>query len=104
MAEAEQISLVRAYTGEETEDNWTDAQLGTLVDELGVEAATARVWREKAARYSRLVDVAEAGASRKMSQAFDHATTMAARWDAIAAEATSTGTSRSAQVHKIVRS
>lgn len=103
MATSDDVALVRTYTDEDTEDNWTDAQLGVLIDDLGVDSATARVWREKAARYSRLVDVTEAGASRKMSQAFAHAQALAERWDAIAS-ASGTDAGRSAKVHKIVRS
>ena len=99
MATSEQVSLVRAYTGEPTEDTWTDVALGALIDELGIDSTTARVWREKQARYSKLVDVSEAGASRKMSQAFDHAKTMAAHWETIAGEDAAIAT----RVHKIVR-
>lgn len=102
MATSEQVSLVRAYTDEPTEDNWTDVQLSALIDELGVDSATSRVWSEKQARYSKLVDVSEAGASRKMSQAFDQATKMAAYWRAIA-DGDDSAAERAARVHKIVR-
>lgn len=102
MATSEHVSLVRAYTDEPTEDAWTDAALGALIDELGVDSATSRVWAEKQARYSKLVDVSEAGASRKMSQAFDQATKMAAYWRTIA-EGDVVDSGRSARVHKIVR-
>ena len=103
MAEAEHIALVRTYTDETTDEHWDDTALGALIDELGIEGATARVWRAKQARYSRLVDVSEAGAARKMSQAFEHAKEMAARWDAIVAD-TGTAPGRHATVSKIVRS
>jgi len=102
MATSEQVSLVRAYTGEPTEETWTDVALGALIDELGADSTTARVWREKQARYSKLVDVSEAGASRKMSQAFDHAKTMTAYWATVAGEDVAI-TARATRVHKIVR-
>ena len=103
MATAEQIALTRAYTDEPDESNWTDVELGALIDDVGsVESAAARVWVEKQARYSKLVDVAEAGASRKMSQAYEHAKEMAAHWLSISGEAADT--SLHAKVHKIVRS
>lgn len=102
MAEAEHIALVRTYTDETTNEHWDDTALGALIDELGIEGATARVWQAKQARYSRLVDVSEAGAQRRMSQAFDHAKEMAEQWTAIAAADSLAG--RRASVSKIVRS
>lgn len=104
MATAAEVAEVRQYTDEPTEAVWTDVELSALVDELGsVEAATSRVWREKVARYSRLVDVSEAGASRKMSQAFSHAKAMAEHWGSVVALSGS-GSSNRARVHKIDRS
>ena len=86
MATVDEVALVRAYADEPTQDNWTDAALSDLIDGSSVEEATSRVWTEKMARYSKLVDVSEAGASRKMSQAYDHAKEMAAYWAGVVAE------------------
>lgn len=97
MASSDQIALVRLYADEPTQDNWTDAQLNLLIDEGSVESATAAVWREKQARFSSLVDVSEAGASRKMSQAFDNAQKMAAYWLGVA------GGRSGARIHRIER-
>lgn len=98
MATAAQIQLVRKYTNEPTQDDWTDQEISDLVDELGVSGATAQIWEEKAAEATELVDVKEAGASRSMSQAFEHAKKMAAYWRSQSASSTS-GT----KIHQIQR-
>lgn len=101
MADQEDIDLLRTYVDEPTVDNWTDEALSGLIDEIGLESAAARIWRQKQARFSKLVDVTEAGASRKMSQAFAHAQKMSEYWAGVAGEdAAPSGT----RVHKIVRS
>jgi hypothetical protein len=108
MATADEIAEVRRNTNEPDDTGgFTDALIGTLVDTLGlVSLASGAVWRTKAAKYADLVDVSEAGASRKMSDLFKHATAMADHWDAVGAteieDTTSPGIGR-AVVHPIVR-
>lgn len=57
---------------------YTDELLVEYIDELGVEAAAARIWREVAATYAGLVDVTESGSSRKLSSMYTNALGMAA--------------------------
>lgn len=88
MATASQISDVRANTNEPDDTNgYTDIVIGTLIDALGnnVNLASGAIWRRKAAKFAELVDVSEAGASRKMSDLFKHATAMADHFDAVGA-------------------
>lgn len=78
MATAGQILDVRNNTGEPDEDSsYDDEELEVLIDADGVDLASAAIWRRKAAIYSEMVDVSEAGASRKMSDLFKNAVAMA---------------------------
>lgn len=107
MATPEQISYVRANTNEpEGSSSLTNEMLGSLIDEHGVDEAIAQVWDRKAATYSQLTDVSEAGASRKMSTLYKAAIEMADRWRKRAGEAEETEdpSAGRAKVHKISRS
>lgn len=101
MATPEDIALVRLFADEPTQDNWDDATISSSIDDVGVDSTVLTIWREKQARFSKLVDVSEAGASRKMSQAFAHAEKMSAYWSGIVGVE---GDVSGARVHKIVRS
>lgn len=80
MANASDIETVRRNVNEPTSATYSDTLLSSLVDSLGVAGASATVWREKAARYSELVDVSESGASHKYSDLHKNALTMAEKW------------------------
>lgn len=56
----------------------TDDQIGAIFDaSKNINEAASFVWQSKAAQYSTIVDVAESGSSRKMSDLFNHALQMA---------------------------
>lgn len=81
MATPDQISFVRFNTDEPSAGSLTDEEIGGLIDSLGDEReAVVAIWERKAASYSSLVDVSEAGASRKMSDLYKAALAMADRW------------------------
>jgi len=80
MASASDIELVRINTVEQTDDVFSDSYIGQLIDENGVTGATAMIWESKAARYSTVMDVSEAGASHKFSDLFKNAKDMALLW------------------------
>lgn len=90
MATVDEITQVRlnANVPDDVEP-YTDSYISGLIDGLGVDKATASIWRSKAASVADLVDVTEAGASHKMSDLFKHYTAMADKWDDIDEEATS---------------
>lgn len=68
MATEADILAVRRNTGEESATSvYTKEILGDLVDSSGVDGASEKVWRWKAARYARLVNISEAGASHAFS-------------------------------------
>lgn len=106
MATAGEIADVRLNTDEPTPAIYTDVAIGALVDVTSVALASGAIWAQKAAAYAKLVDVSEAGASRKQSDLFDHAMKMAAHWNALgskeAEDADSPGIGHS-RVHTIVR-
>lgn len=56
----------------------TDPELGQILDvSKNINEAASFIWQTKAAKYSTLVDVAESGSSRKMSDLFNNAMKMA---------------------------
>lgn len=107
MATPEEIAAVRSFTNEPM-DPPSDADIGMLVDQYGVEGATSIVWQQKAAKYADMVNVSEAGASHSFSDLMDHALKMASKFAAEAGGGTDggngagPGTGRSV-VHLIVR-
>lgn len=82
MATASDILILRGNVNELADaDPYTDAALGMLVDAMGVAGASRSIWQRKAAEFSTMVDVSEAGASHKFSSLFDHAKTLALYWE-----------------------
>lgn len=74
MATVVDIATVRLQTGqEENVPPYDDAYLGGLVDASGVNGATITIYEQLMAKYAKLVDVSEAGASHKFSDLYDNA-------------------------------
>lgn len=81
MATAEQITTLRRMIDDPAgaDQIYSDLSLSALIDQAegDLDATAAELWQEKAASFSRLVDVSEAGSSRKMSDLYKNALTMA---------------------------
>lgn len=110
MAISDYVMLVRSYIddlGEPaffTNTDIINALTRTTVNGVtNVEAATANLWRQKAARYSGLVDVSEAGSSRKFSDLHKNALAMAGKYEAISGGVEEVGTSGRPRTRAIVR-
>lgn len=79
MAAVDMIPLLRLYINESSQDPFSDEDLQDVLerftagDDTDVYLSAAELWDMKAARFAHLVDVSEGGASRKMSQAYEHA-------------------------------
>jgi hypothetical protein len=58
------------------EGDFTDAELGVLIDARGINGAAAELWGAQASATASLVDITESGSSRKNSQAHDKAKEM----------------------------
>jgi hypothetical protein len=88
MASSDNIAALRLLTDEPSTTPYSDAVLSARIDAAGgdVRAVAADIWREKAAGYATLVDISEAGSSRKNSQLYSNALSMAASFDAPDAE------------------
>lgn len=99
MATEAEIGVVRQNTNEPTQDNFTDATIGALVDSGDVDSASAAIWRMKAASYADLVDTTEAGTSHKFSDLHKNALMMAKQFGSVEPVKNAR-----ASVHKIVRS
>lgn len=86
MATAEQIASLRGMINEPTETPYTDISLGIRIDaEPSLEAVAANIWREKAARYSELVDVQEGNSRRNLGDLYEQALAMADQYAAAGA-------------------
>lgn len=81
MATVDEIAEVRRNVNEPTQDIYTDDTINNLINSLGMAGASAKIWREKAARYSELVNASESGASHAYSDLHRAALAMAADWD-----------------------
>jgi hypothetical protein len=78
MATPDEILALRRMTALGADTTvYDDVVLNDMIDELGINAAAAAVWSEKASALSTLVDVSESGSSRNMSQAYKGALAMA---------------------------
>jgi hypothetical protein len=104
MATTSEIADVRLNVDEETDQTWDDDAIGLLVDADGVNGTSAIIWRQKAARWAKLVDVSEAGSSHAFSDLHAKAIAMAEKFDALsAAEGGVDGTLGRAKVKVIDR-
>lgn len=84
MATSAEIAALRANTGLNTDEVYTDPELDDIIDKAGsVEAASAEVWRSLAAEYSKLVDTKEAGTEHKWSALLPNALKMAEYYDSM---------------------
>lgn len=78
MATPEEISALKRRIGETT---LSDEELGLIFDREGnLDGATGAVWEMKAAEYSELVNVSEAGSSRSLGDLYKNAVAMAKYW------------------------
>jgi hypothetical protein len=105
MATSADISTVRDNTNEPDDGVFTDEYIEGLIDSIGVDAASAKVWERKASAYAELVDVSEAGSSRKQSDLHKNALAMEAHYRGLATNAPTGPVSLGhAKTHQIVRS
>lgn len=84
MAEANQILDLREMINEPTNlAPWTDEALALQIDnwEGSLEALAAKIWRNKAASLSGLIDTREGNSDRKMSQLYKQALDMASSFE-----------------------
>lgn len=107
MATADQISRLRVLIDDPagTTQTYDDTALSALIDQAGgdLDVAASEAWQEKAASYSRLVDVTESGSSRKMGDLYKNALQMSKHYsDKVTAAAAPVSSTR-ARVRPIVR-
>ena len=86
MATSSQIDEVRQYTEEFREDKWSDEYIAGLVDSSSVYGAAWQIWMKKAAEYTDLVNVSEAGASHAFGDLQKKALEMVDRFRLLADE------------------
>lgn len=71
MATAAQIAEVRANVREPNDvEPYTDDYLTALIDAYGINGASAKIWRSKAASVAHLTDISEGGSSRKTGNTY----------------------------------
>lgn len=80
MATQEEVDYFKLVVGSEL---FTDTQLSEILDAFPDKpnAAAAQVWEIRAGRYHTMVDIAESGSSRKMSDLHKNALAMAAYYN-----------------------
>jgi hypothetical protein len=78
MATVEEIAQLRLLIAEPTEDTYSDEVLSDLLDaSASANHAALEIWTQKAAAYTRLVDISEGGSQRKNSDLLKNALLMA---------------------------
>lgn len=82
MATPAEIARLRRLIGEPNDTApWTDAVLADIIDNADdLDLAALEVWEAKAASAASLVDTAESGSSRRLSQMHDQALKMVAHY------------------------
>lgn len=74
MATQEEIDAFRLTIGEQDETMYTDLLLSDRMDAAtDLTELAVTIWREKAARYARLVDMQEGTSRRSLSQMYEQA-------------------------------
>lgn len=77
MATADEIAEFRLTIDERDTANYTDIQLSDRMDaSTSLDTLASTIWLEKAARYTRLVDMQEGTSRRSLSQMYQHALLM----------------------------
>lgn len=78
MADATQVADLRRLAGEMAPSTYSDEELSARIDAANgdLDVVAADIWEEKAASYAELVDVTEAGSSRKNSDLYKAAIAM----------------------------
>lgn len=99
--DTEIASLRRATALELTDETYTDAVLGGMIDDLGYASAAATVWREKAASVAGLVDTTESGSSRSLSQMRDAYLGMASAMNPTDPGVTASGSSFTVPIERV---
>lgn len=79
MATLVQTSELRLMISEPDQTPYSDAALELRIDNASndLDLVAAGIWQEKASTYSEMVDISEAGSTRKNSQLFTNALKMA---------------------------
>lgn len=70
------MDLLRRLTDYFAADPYADPDLSTMIDTNGLHMTAARLWDEKAAALSKLVDVSESGSSRQLGDSYKNALSM----------------------------
>lgn len=96
MATEAQVAELRRKVSEPDQTTYTDEALNALIDEQGgdINLVAAGIWEEKASQFTEMVDISEAGSSRKNSQLMKNATGMAAYYRGLSPETQTDGRPR----------
>jgi len=83
MATTAQITSLRILMNDVDGAEYEDEVLAAAIDAAGsIKGAASDLWMALAAKYAKLVDVAESGSSRKLGDLHQNALRMAAAFDA----------------------
>jgi hypothetical protein len=104
MATSDQMAALRRAANITSEDDATypDGLLSAIIDAAGsVEAAAARIWREKAAATAEMVNTTESGSSRALSDIHRNALELAAGFEKVAINSSSRGRSSTTDIERV---
>jgi hypothetical protein len=104
-ATPDDVVRLRALANYNGTDPYDDQQLAAMIDGSSIYRSAARLWDEKAASLSEVVDISESGSSRKMGDTHKNALAMAKYFRGLAEdeEEAPVETSRNARTRAIIR-
>lgn len=99
------LSMIRHYADELTDETYGDSFINDLfqVNGQSIYGAAAALWEVKASSFASLVDVSEAGSSRKLSDLRKNALEMAAYFKGKADEESGSSSGTRPRTRAIVR-
>lgn len=103
MADAATILELREMINEPNVAPWTDEVLSARIDNWDgtLDLLAARIWKQKAASLSGLIDVKEGNSDRKMSQLYKQALEMSASFGGVEAEASTRRPARTRPIERM---
>lgn len=102
MATAEEIARLRSFTGDPSEEEFSQFQLNGILDAMAgnINRAASEVWGIKAARFSNFVNVTESGSSRNLGDLYKNAMAMKTHYDGLGVEGTARGRTRIGKIRR----
>lgn len=104
MATGQEISDLRVMINELTNETYTDFVLSERIDSASsLQSLASAIWREKAGRYSELVDIQEGASRRSLGSLHSQALKMASHYENLGDDGAPITSIRASNTRQITR-